>query len=112
MQLGRHGKHTAAASGLQQARNITVVLVLLTAGLSISSVQYLSHIVVRKQGAESAAEAAHADWHGMLSRVEHNLESHLPHQVADELASLGIGQRPHGGRWRCLDTTGCKAQRS
>lgn len=112
MQLGRHGKHTAAASGLQRARNITVVLVLLTAGLSISSVRYLSQIVVSKQGAESAAQAAHADWHGMLSRVEHNLEVHLPHQVADELASLGLGQRPHGGRWRCLGTTGYNAQRS
>lgn len=104
MQLGRNAKHTAASSGLQRARHITVALVLLTAGLSLSSVRYLSQIVVTKQGAESAAQAAHADWHGMLSRVEHNLESHLPHQVADELASLGVGQRPQGRRCHCRPT--------
>lgn len=96
MQLSWHGKHATAQDALQRARQITVVLVLLTAGLSLSSVHYLSQIVSTKRGAESAAQAAHADWHGLMSRVEHNLESHLPQQVADELALLGVGQHPQG----------------
>lgn len=107
MQFGRHAAHAAAASSLQRARQITVVLFLLTAVLSFTSVSYLGQIVGSRRMSESAADQAHADWHGVLSRVEHNLESHLPHQVADELALLGVGQRPQGAAKVPFDAVCC-----
>ena len=96
MQLGRHAKLVATPDGLQRARQVTLVLVLLTAGLSVSSVRYLGQVVASRRVVEHATRTAHAGWHDVLNLVEHNLESHLPHQVADELAAIGVGQRPQG----------------
>lgn len=97
MHTVRQSKAAAKADALKRARQVTVVLVLVTAGLSVSSVSYLGGIV-RSRRAGTAGAAGHDahDWHDVLHRVEHKLESHLPHQVADELASPGVGQRPQG----------------
>ncbi len=97
MHTVRQSKAAAKADALQRARQVTVVLVLVTVGLSVSSVSYLGGIV-RSRRAGTAGAAGHDahDWHDVLHRVEHKLESHLPHQVADELALPGVGQRPQG----------------
>lgn len=97
MHVSRQWKAAAAAAkadNLRLARQVTAVLMLLAVALSFSSVHYLSGIVNSKLAAPESLNVH--DWHDVLTRVEHNLESHLPHQLSDELAAIGVGQRPQG----------------